>query len=490
MAGNVAMDKEYTAGLYCRLSRDDGGDAQSNSIVNQRELLRRYACENDMKIYDAYIDDGYSGTGFDRPSFQRMLADIESGKINTVLCKDLSRLGRNNAMVAYYTEMYFPDHTIRLVALNDGIDTCHGENELMAFQSVINEYYARDISKKIRSSIRSSALKGEFGGSHAPYGYVKSPGDKHKLVIDEEAATVVRRMFEMAANGQGVHQIARALSEDKILIPTMYKYVQLGYKSNQFDENYPHDWRATTVKRILESRVYAGDIVSHKSGNKSFKNQKLVAYPESEWIVVENMHAPLVDRGLFGRVQQLIKLKQRKNSLGLENIFLGLLKCADCGANLSHQAYQCKDGSIGGRFVCSRYRHSKGAQAGVKSCTAHYTPYANIHAAVFARLRALIAANLSEDEVLRRLPAQKKNARPCQRRVLRVSELCNGTEDRTDTEVFLRQIRKYSQAQELTREMLLSLIDRIEVHEPTGDRRAGNRQQELGIFYRFAGSQN
>jgi len=291
-------------------------------------------------------------------------------------------------------------------------------------------------------------------------------------------------MFEMAADGHGVHQIASALTDGKILIPTMYKYVQLGYKSNQFDENYPHDWRPTTVRRILESRVYVGDIVSHKSGNKSFKNQKLVAYPASEWIVVEDMHEPIVDRDLFDRVQQLIKLKQRKNSLGLENIFLGVLKCKDCGANLSHQAWQCKDGSIGGRFICSRYRHSSGAQAGVKSCTAHYTPYANINAAVYARLRTHIAANLSEEEVLRTLQmqkAQKKHAPP--RRILRVSELCGSSSEESPD---LRLIHTYSQAKELTREMLLSLIDHIDVHEPTGERRAGTRAQELEIYYRFS----
>jgi len=487
MAGNETMDKNCTAALYCRLSRDDGGDAPSNSIVNQRELLQSCARENGIKIYGEYIDDGFSGTSFNRPGFKRMLADIEAGKVNTVLCKDLSRLGRNNAMVAWYTEMFFPDRNVRLIALNDGIDTGQGENEIMAFKSVINEYYARDISKKIRSSIRSAALKGEFGGSHAPYGYVKSPEDKHKLIIDEEAASVVRRMFEMAANGLGVHQIARALSEEKIFIPTMYKYDRLGYKSNQFDENYPHDWRPTTVRRILESRVYAGDIVSHKCGNKSFKNQKLVSYPESEWIIVEDMHEPIVNRDLFDRVQQLIKIRQRRNALGAENIFLGLLKCADCGANLSHQAYQCKDGSIGGRFVCSRYRHSRGKEAGVKSCTAHYTPYANINAAVFERLRAHITANLSEEEVLHTLQmqaAQKKHAPP--RRVLRVSELCNTTDERAGAQPFLEQIRRYSEAKELTREMLLSLIDHIDVHEPTGERRAGNRAQELEIHYRFS----
>jgi len=276
----MQMLREITAGIYCRLSRDDGGDAESNSIGTQRDILRRYAAEHRIILRDEYIDDGYSGTSFERPDFKRMITDIESGKITTVLCKDLSRLGRNNAMIAYYTEIFFPDHGVRLIAVNDGIDSAIGDNEIMPFKSVINEYYARDISRKIRSSIRSHALKGAFCGSHAPYGYVKNPDDKHRLIVDEEAAAVVRRMFHMAADGFGVHQIARALSEGKTLIPTMYKYCQLGYKSNRFDENYPHDWRTTTIKRMLESRVYVGDIVNHQCGNKSFKNQKLVAYPE------------------------------------------------------------------------------------------------------------------------------------------------------------------------------------------------------------------
>jgi len=316
----------------------------------------------------------------------------------------------------------------------------------------------------------------------------------------------------------------------------MYKYYQLGYKSNQFDESYPYDWRTTTIKRMLESRVYVGAIVNHKCGNKSFKNQKLVTYPASEWIIVENMHEPIVDRDLFERVQQLIKIKQRGNSLGVENIFLGLLKCKDCGANMSHQAYQCKDGSIGGRFVCSRYRHSKGREAGVKSCTAHYTPYANINAAVLARLRALIAANLSEEEVLRRVQAQKKNAKPNEKLIEKLArrdaeldsiirtiieqnalgtitpvtfnklydgyiqeqndianklaalqESASREATQKDAQRFLVQIRRYSQAKELTREMLLSLIERIEVHEPTGERRMGTREQTLELHYRFVG---
>jgi len=184
------------AAIYCRLSRDDGGDSESNSIGNQRDVLKRYALEHSFTIYDEYIDDGISGVTFERPSFKRMITDIEAGKIGVVLCKDLSRLGRNNAMVAYYTEIFLPDNNVRLIAVNDSIDTFRGENEIMGFKSIINEYYARDISKKIRSTMRNMAVKGEFKASFAPYGYTKDPANKHRLIIDEETASNVRKCIK------------------------------------------------------------------------------------------------------------------------------------------------------------------------------------------------------------------------------------------------------------------------------------------------------
>jgi len=260
-------------------------------------------------------------------------------------------------MVAYYTELFFPDQDVRLLAVNDNIDTFAGENEFMAFKSVINEYYARDCSKKIRSVKYAMALKGQYSGAAAPYGYIKSPEDKHKLLIDEEAAKVVRQMYQMAYDGLGTQQIARMLAESKILIPSVYKFRTTGIRTNRFDEKTPYDWRASTVTRILESRVYVGAVVCQRHANKSFKNQKLVRRPESEWVIVEGMHEPIVDSETFDRVQKLINLKRKPNSTNKPNIFAGILVCRDCGSNMNLRVRQ-GSGRVDGQYMCNRYRHS------------------------------------------------------------------------------------------------------------------------------------
>ena len=452
---------------------------------------------------------------------------------------DLSRLGRNNAMTAFYSEIFFPDRDVRLIALNDSIDTGKGENEIMAFKSVINEYYAKDISRKIKSAYMAQALKGNFAGAHAPYGYTKSPEDKHKLIIDEEAAAVVRRMFQMAADGMGTHQIARIIADEKIYIPTMYKYFKLGYKSNQFDENFPYDWRTTTVKRILESRVYAGDVVSHKQGTKSFKNQKVVRYPESEWIIVENQHEPLVGRDMFEKVQKLIKLKKKANSTGIINIFHGILKCADCNSNMTYHAYNDRSGRVGGTYLCNKYRHGS-AEIQRKTCTAHYIPYVNVYGATLAHLNMLIAANLSPEDIMRKLQsdtddgASVKTAKKAldklkhrngeldriirkiveqnalgeitpatfgklysgyqteqEEVVKKISTLEAGftadNQDKENARRFAEQLRKYTHMEELTRDIILDLIDKIIVYEATGDHREGTRRQDIEFHHRFIG---
>jgi len=529
--------RDITAAIYLRLSKDDGGDAESNSIGNQRDILHRYATDHGFIVYKEYVDDGWSGTNFNRPNFKKMIEDIESGGIGVLLIKDLSRLGRHNAMVAFYTEIFLPDNDVRLIALGDNIDTGHGENEIMAFKSVINEYYARDISKKVRAVKRNQALKGEYNGGSAPYGYVKSPDNKHKLIVDEEAATVVRRMFELADSGQGTHQIARIISDDKIIIPTMYKFIKLGFKANRFDENFPHDWHTSTVRRILESRVYVGDIVSQKQGSKSFKNQKIVKRPESEWIIVENMHEPLVDRDLFDRVQKLIKLKKRANSNGISNIFAGVLKCVDCGGNMTYKSYNGRSGCIGGNYLCNKYRHMSSTDTQRKSCTAHYLPYRNVYAATLARLNAIISANLTEADIVRQLASDQEPLKATQKefnklkrrndeldRIIRkiveqnalgditpetftklyscyINEqgdlaekmkTCESTlfaeaNHKENARMFVEQVSKYIVSEDLSREIILDLIDRIEINEPSGNVREGTRQQKIVFHYRFVG---
>jgi len=227
-----------TAALSCRLSRDDApsrcgsGDAESNSIGTQRDMLRRYAKEHGFIVYDEYIDDGWTGTHFNRPDLKRMLSDVEDGKIGIILCKDLSRFGRNNALVAYYTEIMFPDKDVRFIAINDAIDTVMGDscgNAVMPFMSVVNEYYARDISKKVRSAKRTRALNGEHCSRKAPFGYLKDPDNPRKLIVDEETAEIVRRIYEMKANGLGHYQIARRLTDEKVKSPSAYDFERLGW---------------------------------------------------------------------------------------------------------------------------------------------------------------------------------------------------------------------------------------------------------------------
>jgi len=529
--------RDITVALYLRLSKDDGGDAESNSISNQREILNRYAVEKGFIVKNEYVDDGYSGTNFERPSLKKMVEDIEAGSIGVLLIKDLSRLGRNNALIAFYTEIFLPDHDVRLIALGDSIDTGQGDNEIMAFKSLINEYYARDISRKIRAVKQNQALKGEFGGAHAPYGYVKSPDDKHKLIPDPESAAVVRRMFGLADNGHGTQQIARIVSDDRILIPTMYKYNMLGYKSNQFDENYPYDWRTSTVRRILENRVYIGDMVSHKCGNKSFKNQKLISHPESEWITVEGTHEALVERDVFDRVQKLIKLKKKANSKGITNIFAGVLKCADCQSNMTFRAYNGNSGHKSGQYLCNKYRHCSTSEIERKTCTAHYTPYINVYETTLARLNAVLSANITQEEIIRQVSSDREPLKIAQKALAKLkkrndeldhiirkiveqnalgeitaetftklysgyiteqnevadkmqeleTKLAAENNDKENARLFLEQLEKHTVSEELTREKILDLIDKIVVFEATGDRRKGNRQQDIQIHYRFIG---
>lgn len=359
-----ANNKEKVA-LYSRLSRDDGLDKESNSIANQREMLKRYAKENKFYVYDEYIDDGFSGTTFNRPALNRMFEDIEAGKVNVVLVKDMSRLGRNNALFMYYVEEVFPDLDVRFIAINDMVDTAQDDNEIMPFKSVLNEYYARDISKKIRSSIRTTALTGGFTGAFAPYGYLVDPENKKKLIVDPETAPIVKRIFELSQQGTSTHQIARILCKDGILVPRAYRAKKKGILEQSKGFTFPTDWVGKNVKMILENQVYLGHMVSHKSQTKSFKNKKIVPVPKEDWIVVENTHEAIIDKETFEIVQKFISVKKQPNKTGKPNIFVGLVKCPDCGRNL---AYSNPNGNEP-RFRCRTYARN------TELCTTHAISY-------------------------------------------------------------------------------------------------------------------
>jgi len=347
----------------------------SSSVCTKVVLCARGNC---IKLASK-IDDGLSGTTFERPSFKRMIEDINAGTVGAVMCKDLSRLGRNNALVAYYTEIFFVDNHVRFVAVNDGIDTAFGDNDIMPFRSVINEFYAKDLSKKVRSAYRSQAFKGNYTGQTPPLGYMKSPENRHLLVPNPETAPLVQRMYRMAAEGMGTAKIARILREDGVLTPRSYAQKTWGITKPKTykDET---DWADSSVRVILTNKVYLGHMVSQKSKPTSFKNRKPIKLPEDEYVIVQNTHEPLVTDEEFDIVQHAVRKKQRWNKHDFVNIFSGLIKCSCCGAGMVLQS-PIRKGVVHNSYVCNRYRQSP------KYCTTHYIKYDDVYKLVLESIQ-------------------------------------------------------------------------------------------------------
>lgn len=356
----------YNVGLYARLSRDDNnGNSESMSIANQRQILSDYAEKRGWRTVDFYIDDGYSGTNFDRPDFRRLLRDIENGRINCVITKDLSRLGRNYSMTGYYTDEYFPEQNVRYIAINDGVDTKGDNNDFAAFHNVINEYYPKEISKKVRQVKRTNAEKGMFMGSRAPYGYKKSPLDKHQLIIDEDVAPIVVRVFKEIAGGRSGRWIAEQLNKEGYLCPRAYYYDNIG-KENPKNESML--WESSTILGIITSRVYLGTLIQGQRQVVSFKSKKRRVTEPDEWIIVENTHEAIVDEELWEAANAAKKGGQHYNMPKTErdiSIFAGLVRCADCGSPMC--------ASLRGRTGLQKltYRCSKYTNYGKEICNSH-----------------------------------------------------------------------------------------------------------------------
>lgn len=379
--------------LYCRLSRDDGMDGDSNSVANQKRLLSQKAKEMGLSNTKYYVDDGYTGTNFNRPGFQQMLSDIEMGFVSAVMVKDLSRLGRDYVSVGNYTDSYFPDHGIRFIAVNDSIDSEEGESEIAPFKNILNEMYARDISKKIRSSHR---LRGNMGEplSQPPYGYQKSPENKKKWIIDPEAAEIVKSIFKMCLDGKGNETIARILQEQKVLVPMAYwqsKGLPRGGKKTQPN---PYRWCKTTVQKILSQQEYCGDVINFKTYSKSFKNKRRYDNDPENWMIFKDVHEPVIAREDFEKVQaRIAKTKRRapKPHNGQKSIFADLLFCGDCHTKLRYHTNTInKDIHY---FVCA---NNKVDYRG--SCPGrHYVRADAIEQVVMLELRRM-AEYLSDDE--------------------------------------------------------------------------------------------
>ncbi len=367
--------------LYCRLSNDDDLNGESNSITNQKAILQKYADEKGLRNCQYYIDDGFTGTNFDRPGFQQMLSDIESGKVGTVIVKDMSRFGRDYLKVGYYTEVMFAEHGVHFIAVNDGVDSELESNDFTPIRNLFNEFYARDTSRKIRAAFKSKGQSRKPLAVAAPYGYVKSEVDKNVWKIDEEATQVVRRIFKMCIDGLGPGQIARKLTEEKVLIPTAYARSK-GRKGTNPYRN-PTEWGSQIVGKILERPEYAGHTVNFRTEVKSYKTKKQTVLPRENWQIFENTREPIISQHDFDLVQELRKNKRRPQKSNKISPFSGMVFCADCGSKLClHNG--AKMGENHESMSCSNYRHNS------RNCTAHYIRTIVLQKLVLGELNKLL----------------------------------------------------------------------------------------------------
>lgn len=363
------MKIKHTA-LLSRLSKEDELIGESESIQTQKAMLEEYAKLHGFTNVIHYTDDGYSETNFERPDFKRMINDIEHNLIDTVIVKDLSRLGRDYLKTGYFLEEFFPKYKVRFISLNDDIDSNEGIPELTPFKNIMNEWYAKDISKKIRSAYKIKALKGEFTASFAPYGYIKNPNDKHHLLIDLDVIDVVRTIFTKASKGASAYEIASYLKKNRILKPRAYMLSKYDRYNTSFNTNYPYDWKPVTIKRIISNYEYCGHMVSNKNYKQSYKSKVLLKNDESKYIIVKNTHEAIISEELFKKANELIKRRKIVPKKPDErSIFSGILRCEACKCSLS--LYKKKS------FCCTNYRTN-----GKEYCSAHYIRYDVLYKAI------------------------------------------------------------------------------------------------------------
>ena len=528
-----------TTALYCRLSKDDERQGESLSIETQKSMLVRYAQENGLLPYEIYVDDGYSGLNFERPSFQRMIDDVAVGKIGVVLVKDLSRFGRDHIVVGQYQEIYFPSKKVRFIALNDGIDTVNSHTtDYAALKNVINEFYSRDTSRKIKAAFRARAKDGKYHAKAAPFGYLKDPNDHNHLIPDPETAPIVVKIYDLVLKGWGNHRIRDYLRETKVPVPSWYQHIRgVEDKSHMFpDEDSKYIWRPDTLRLLIRNRVYCGDCVLCKS-DTIFKTKQHFKTDEKEWITVENTHEAIVSREIWERANELIAVKRReyrKTLTGDLNIFSGLLKCADCGKALSRRKYGSNSGHM--IYVCGTY-----ATYGSHKCTQHKIFEEDLTAAMLADIQELFSAVTknkarlidllikgkakSEGKMLTTKETQYK--RVCKRledvnrlidklyedsisgkvnetnfvrllgkyqqeqeSILGEKEKLQGEtaavrEIRSDVEHFADLLERYGDISKLTPEILNMLVEKIVVYEPRAV--DGVMRQQLDVYYRYIG---
>ena len=383
----------YHVAKYIRLSKEDESEGPSQSVTNQNSLLDEFVKQHRLSVYDTYIDDGYSGTTFDRPAFRRMIADIEAKKVNMVITKDLSRLGRDYIMTGHYMERYFPEKRVRYISLLDGIDTGveSTANDITPFRAIMNDMYAKDISKKIKSVKRDKQRKGQFIGGKPMYGYKMHPTEKNKIVIDEEVAPIVRRIFAMALDGVSCRKIAATLNEEGVPTPATYCGWNMGRKGP-----YAGLWSSERISEMLQNETYIGNMVQGRMVKISYKSKKCLKQPRENWVVVEGTHEPLVDAETFRKVRMLVESRKHTRSRTYDFLLKGLIFCHECGYPLATLNRKNAAGEERLFFVCRTYQRF--TKAGV--CTCHSIKEQTVTEAVLAKVREVCQAYLNADELL------------------------------------------------------------------------------------------
>jgi site-specific DNA recombinase len=540
-AEKMAKDNRITA-LYERLSRDDEMQGESNSITNQKKYLEDYAVQHGFGNIQHFSDDGYSGTNLNRPAFNSLLTEIEAGRVGTVIVKDMSRFGRNYLQVGFYTEMMFPKKNVRFIAVNNGVDSANpADNDFTPFLNIMNEWYAKDTSKKIKAVFKAKMRDGKRVSGAVPYGYYRKPEDKQTLYVDEASASVVRRIFQLACDGMGATAIADTLSEDKILIPSAY--ARQNHPEDCQCTNYhdPYTWNATTVGYILNRREYLGHTVLGKTTRDNFKTKRKRIANEDELLVFYNTHEAIIDQETYDKAQRMRKrVSPRRNSEQPAHRLSGLLYCADCGSRLAYINSKPKDEKIydsNQAFRCSRY-HNK-----YHSCTGHYIKASTIEMLIYQATKRVSQYVLKDEkEFVEQLKAQyelqcekdntddKKELLEAKRRMMdlddlikglyenftlgrlperqfnrlmteydteqssleqRISELETATERISTKAVqidkFVRLVKKYRDFEELTTPMLNDFIEKVVIHEAEGGR-TKDRTQQVDIYFNFIGN--
>lgn len=399
--------KSFRVGLYMRLSREDGDKEESSSVTNQREILKRYVSEQpNFFIVKEYVDDGWTGTNFDRPKFKEMIEDIEAGIIDTVITKDLSRLGRERLGVGHYTEIYFPEHNVRYIALLDNIDTYidSGMNDMAPFKGVINDMYVRDISKKIRSSLIERKKAGNFLGVTAPYGYQKDPNNKFHLIINEKEAEVVKRVFRLYLEGNGLTKIAQILTKDGIPVPGESRNIGKTRKTALYSS-----WKQTTIRRILDNRVYLGELVQFKRRKINYKSKRRITVPEEERYICKGTHEAIIDEESFNAVQNILRKNKSFKGTKHDYLFKGLLYCAECGArlNITYSNYALKKyGEYRYTTICYSY-----SRLYSDICTRHSNSIPELEEVLIKHIKEVCSRYINEnlqDELISMAKKQKQ----------------------------------------------------------------------------------